>query len=212
MRQSRGFSLVEMLVVMAILAIVLSVAVPAMSEYLDRRKIINAAEAIYGELQLARAETISRSEEVHVRFAVDATDSSIWSIGVSTTAGCDPTITDVTDASACVLVVDDGDGNIHGTDPDGDGTPVTDNDDRVLHVLQSTDFPGVRIEGVTFGGNQSSFDPRRGTADSSGSVTLEFTRGGNQGVYEMRVILGMIGRVRICTPNNGNAVAGYTTC
>lgn len=194
MGKNRGFSLIELLVVLSILAVVLALAVPAMSDYLDRRKIISAAEAIYGELQYARAEAIARSATVYTRFSVDA---GIWSIGVSTTNNCDPTETVVTEADACVLVVDNGDG-------------VNDSNDLVRHVISSGNFPGVTIDSISVA--QTAFNPRRGTASPGATVTLGLVRGANQGSYEMRVILGLIGRVRICTPTGNEAVAGYTSC
>ncbi len=198
MREAPGFTLIELLVVLAILSIVLAVAVPGMSDYLDRRKIINAAEALYGKFQYAKSEAVARSENVSVAFHIDAGDNRIWNIGVSTTAGCDPTITDVTNASACVLVVDDGDG-------------VADNDDLVRHVTSSTGFPGVRLALQDFTGTETVFDFVRGTVDDAGTVRLTYARG-DGGTYEMRVRLGMVGRAVICTPSGANAVAGYTTC
>lgn len=205
----------EVLVVLAIVAIILYIAVPSMSEFMERRRIISAAEQIYSDLQYARSETIARSRPVHVSVHVDGTDDSIWAIGVSTTAGCDPTITDVTDASACVLVVDDGDGNVHG-EFDAGGAVITDTDDLMLHVTRSTDFPDVRITGNSIPGSNLEFDPMRGITDENGTLTLQYTRQGFGGgaVYEMRVIVARIGRVRICTPptDEGGTVTGYTIC
>ncbi len=217
MRQNRGFTIIELLLTVAILSIVLAVAVPSMSAYMEKRRIINAAEAVYSEMQYTRSEAIARSQTVYTSFNSNATDT--WSIGVSTTTGCDPTETVLTEADACVLVIDDGDGNIHGTDPDGDGTAVVDNDDLVMRVTSSTDFPGVimgdtsdPMDQVTFGAaTQAAFDPTRGVVAAGGTVALRLNKRGG-GSYEMRVILSPIGRVRICSPAGDTRVAGYTTC
>jgi type IV fimbrial biogenesis protein FimT len=208
-KDSRGFTLIEMMLVVTILGIVLSMAVPSLSSYMDRRRVIAAAEALYGEFQYARSEAIARSQDVFVSFSTDGSDT--WSVGVSTTGGCDPTETVVTAANACVMVIDDGDGNVHGTDPDGDGTDVTDNDDLVLRVMRSTNHPRIEMGNtamgaVTFGGGvtQARFDSTRGVvAGNGGTVALKL---GDD--HELRVILGQIGRVRICSPNG----VGYSQC
>jgi type IV fimbrial biogenesis protein FimT len=207
--QNRGFSLLELMLVLAILGIVLSMAIPSVSSYLDRRKVIRAAEAVYSEFQYARSEAIARSQTVYVSFDTDGSDT--WSIGVSTTSGCDPTQSDTTAADACVLVIDDGDGNVHGLDPDGDGTPIDDPEDLVLRVLRSSDFPDIMMGSddtpmgtVLFGGStQAAFNSTRGVVPNGSTVVVKL--GDDLG---LRVILGPIGRVRICSPTG----VGYSQC
>lgn len=229
MKQGRGFTLIELMVTVAVLGIILSIAVPSMSDYMDKRKVINAAEAVYGEFQYARSEAIARSQNVFVSFSTDG--SSTWSMGVSTSANCDPTQTIITAADACVLVIDDGDGDVHGTDPEGDGTVVNDTNDLVLRVLTSANFPGIEmgnvvneaapivppdgpaLVAVAFGAaTQTSFDPTRGVlGGSAGSVELRFN--GGDVIYDLRVVVGPIGRVRLCSPiSQGGGVPGYSQC
>ena len=69
LRKNRGFTLIEMLIVISILAILALVAGPAMSDYMDKQRVISVAEALYSELQLARTEAVSRSSKVYVKFS-----------------------------------------------------------------------------------------------------------------------------------------------
>lgn len=217
--REKGFTLIELLVVITILVAVTSFAAPSVSSYMDKRKIINAAEAVYSQLLFARSQAISRSENVHVNFGYsDATDATTWLMGVSTNETCelDPS-GDTTDANGipqlpdaadnCTLVIDDGDGTVHGVDG------AEDVDDLTYHVLSGVDFNGIELDadGTGAGGapNEITFNSTRGTAENV-TIYLVFSRGASQ--YEMRVVVGIIGRVRICTPNNNKGVPGYTTC
>lgn len=67
--ESRGFSLVELLITLAILTIALSIGVPSMSQWLQNNQIRNAAESIQSGLQLARAEAVRRNTPVRFQLA-----------------------------------------------------------------------------------------------------------------------------------------------
>jgi len=182
-----GFSLIETLSVTAITAILLSNAVPFIGEYYDQKRLIAAAEMIYGELQTARSEAIARSKDIYVKFDIDGGEN--WSLGASTVSGCNPT-DGLMDANPCYLDVDDGDG-------------VTTVADRVLKSNSNVDYPGIKITNVTFGSDQAKFDYVRGTA-KAGSIKLESANG-----YRLKVVTGLIGRVRMCSPAGPTHVAGY---
>jgi len=63
MRQ-RGFTLIELVVTMAVLALLLLAAVPSMGRWLDNTRIRNVSDSLQGGLQLARAEAIRRNQNV----------------------------------------------------------------------------------------------------------------------------------------------------
>jgi type IV fimbrial biogenesis protein FimT len=72
--RARGFSLVELLVVVAVLALVVMLGLPNISAWLQNTQIRNAAEAAISGLQLARAEALRRNRLV--RFSlVDTLDA-----------------------------------------------------------------------------------------------------------------------------------------
>jgi len=70
-----GFTLVEALVVVTILAILASLAVPTFSDALYKQRIQGAAEAVLSDLRWARTESIKRNKLVRVTF----TTGSTWS-------------------------------------------------------------------------------------------------------------------------------------
>ena len=211
MNRVKGFTLIELLIVVVIFGLLTSLALPSINSYIDKRKIINAAEAVYSQLQFARSQAISRSETINVNFAYsDNADASTWLMGLRAGGACDPTLVaaDADWANSCVLVTSDGDAD----EDTGDGT--VDTDDLVFHVISGADFNEVMLDadGTGTGGlpDATSFNPTRGTADQV-TINLTYLKGDSQ--YEMRVIVGRIGRVRICTPtDNGRAVPGYSEC
>ncbi|MEO8311453.1 MAG: prepilin-type N-terminal cleavage/methylation domain-containing protein [Caldimonas sp.] len=59
--QQRGFTLVELLVGMTLLAVLLGLGVPAMGTYLQNSKLASAASSYFSGLQMARTEAIRRN-------------------------------------------------------------------------------------------------------------------------------------------------------
>lgn len=201
MKQEKGFTLIELMVTLTVLAIIMAFAAPSLADFLNKRKVASAAEQLYSELQYARSEAISRSAATFVDFSANGTTT--WSVGVTITdGGCDPTVTTPTGTNACVLVIDDGDGTV---DP-GDGS--VDTGDLVLRVFGSAIHPGVTMSSVSFSPGATSyirFDPVRGTS-SNGTITLSHASG-----YQMNVVINNIGRARLCSPA-ANFIPGYPQC
>lgn len=133
----RGFSLLELLITITVLAIVTGIAVPSMQNAAEKRRTIAAAEEIYSQLQLARSEAISRSEPIYMNIAGGAS----WAIGISNDATCDPSDND----PACVL-------------------PDVTNNNPITHRFTVSDHSDVSIATTT---NQITFQSQRGTATSA---------------------------------------------
>jgi type IV fimbrial biogenesis protein FimT len=72
--RARGFSLVELLVVVAVLALVVMLGLPNISAWLQNTQIRNAAEGAISGLQLARAEALRRNRPVRFNL-VDTLDA-----------------------------------------------------------------------------------------------------------------------------------------
>jgi type IV fimbrial biogenesis protein FimT len=80
----RGFSLIELMIGVAILAILLSAVIPSFKVWIQNAKIRTAAESLKNGLQLARLEAIRRNERVF--FSLVGTDST-WSVQTVAASG-----------------------------------------------------------------------------------------------------------------------------
>jgi len=63
MRQ-RGFSMIEIVVTIAVLALLLFAAMPGLGTWLDNTRIRNVADSLQNGLQLARGEAVRRNQNV----------------------------------------------------------------------------------------------------------------------------------------------------
>lgn len=71
--KQRGVTLIEMMIGLAIVALVLFVAVPSFGIFLQNTQIRNAAGSVLDGLQLARNEAIRRNSPVRFQFVSDLT-------------------------------------------------------------------------------------------------------------------------------------------
>ncbi|MDO9071737.1 MAG: GspH/FimT family pseudopilin [Rubrivivax sp.] len=76
-RAGRGFSLIELMVTVAVLAVGLSVAAPSLSTQIANYRLRSAAEAVLNGLNYARAEAVRRNS--NVSFTLDASGAG-WTV------------------------------------------------------------------------------------------------------------------------------------
>jgi type IV fimbrial biogenesis protein FimT len=82
-----GFSLTELMVAVAMLAIIASIAVPSMSEIIRNQRAKSVAVDLVSDLSVARSEAIKRNSTVSIEPAADGWNKG-WSIkSGSTTIG-----------------------------------------------------------------------------------------------------------------------------
>lgn len=77
----RGLSLIEMMAVLAIIAILLMVGVPSMSDYLQNSRLRAVSEQLSSDLKAARVEALNRN-----RMTTFAVSASGWSYAVPSVA------------------------------------------------------------------------------------------------------------------------------
>jgi type IV fimbrial biogenesis protein FimT len=82
MKSCAGFTLIELIIVIVILAIMLFIALPNFAVWMQNTQIRTAGEAVLNGMQLARAEAIRRNVSVELR--MDA--SSGWTARVADTS------------------------------------------------------------------------------------------------------------------------------
>ena len=78
LKRQAGVSLVELLIGIAILAILISFGISSYRSWIQNSQIRNSAESVVNGLQLARAEALRRN--AYVRFNLTDANSSAWTI------------------------------------------------------------------------------------------------------------------------------------
>ncbi len=82
-RPTAGFTMVELLIAMSILAIVVGLGVPAMGSYLHNAKLASVTSSFYAGVQAARTEAIRRN--IQSQFVL--TDLPLSTVGLANAAG-----------------------------------------------------------------------------------------------------------------------------
>jgi type IV fimbrial biogenesis protein FimT len=79
----RGFTLVELMITLLILAIMVSFALPSFGRFIRDQRVKNAAFDVYASIILARSESIKRGSDVQV----NPTSTANWALGWSVVDG-----------------------------------------------------------------------------------------------------------------------------
>lgn len=85
-RMQRGVTLLEVMVVVAIVGIVAGLAVPSYQDTIERNRLKQAAESLKSDLQLARTEAIKRSQNVVLSSSQGT--AGAWCYGLNIASSC----------------------------------------------------------------------------------------------------------------------------
>lgn len=69
--RQQGYNLIEIVVVVGVLALLLAMGVPAMSDWIANSRVRTAAEGMLNGMQLARAEAVRRNSPVNLNIGAD---------------------------------------------------------------------------------------------------------------------------------------------
>jgi type IV fimbrial biogenesis protein FimT len=162
-RKTRGFTLVEMMVVMAILGIFLAIAVPSFRQMLMNFQIRALSESILNGLQLARSSAVQRNEQVQFELA---TSAGAYTLGWTVKTVSDGTVIQSRSAgeSSSVLIIDtvpalalsttvtfDGMGRVLAPAPPAPTSLNTINVDVPTSVMPAADSRDLRIRVLSGG-------------------------------------------------------------
>lgn len=79
-----GFTLVELLVSIAVLAIIVSIASPNFISISEQRRIVGAGDNLFASMRFAQSEALKRNARVHLVFQAGAN----WSYNICLTTDC----------------------------------------------------------------------------------------------------------------------------
>jgi type IV fimbrial biogenesis protein FimT len=86
-KKSRGLTLIELMIALAMLAVVASLAVPSFGAAADRTRLKAAAETLAADFADARLEAAQRGRPLHVAFS--AGPGWCWAVAATPGCGCD---------------------------------------------------------------------------------------------------------------------------
>jgi type IV fimbrial biogenesis protein FimT len=180
---SRGFSIVELMITLAVLGMLAMIALPNMGTWIQNTQIRTAAEGAYAGLTLARAEALKRNTTVRFQLTNDLTNTCSlnstgrnWVVSLADpTANCD---VDPSETVAPQIVQkragSEGSPNVEVA---GDGSFVF--------------FNGIGRAGV---GSMTTIDF---TSTANGACK---TPGGTEPMRCLRITISPGGQVRLCDP------------
>lgn len=84
MRSNNGFTLIELMVTIAIMAIIAVIAAPALQGFVDKTRLKGATDRLYADMQFARSEAVKRNSNVSISFST----GSNWCYGIHAGGAC----------------------------------------------------------------------------------------------------------------------------
>jgi type IV fimbrial biogenesis protein FimT len=185
-RLELGFTLVELMVTLAVMAIVLVAGVPSFIDFFDKNRVRGAADGVISLVSNARAESVKTDLDVNVAFTGSGT---AWCVGANAATppsggneagaagACDCTVT-----TECLV-------------------------SGARSAINVSAYPGVSIGTLPAA---LIFDSKLGAITPLGvrSVTLTSPRG----KYDLRVEINSLGQARLCVPATKPVIAGVSAC
>lgn len=185
--RNTGFTLVELMVTLAVLSITLVAAAPSFVDFFDKYRLRGAVDDVVSVISDARAASVKADRDVNV--SLGGANTSAWCLGANAAtepSGGDPVSPaadcDCTDASQCLV---------------GGGRLAVDvgQEGRVSVDSLATAF---------------AFDSKLGLKDPLAPSTATFTS--PRGRYALRVMVNALGQASVCTPTGKPAISGITAC
>jgi len=183
---SRGVSLIELIITIVVLAILVSIGVPQMRDFIEKRRVVGAAESVKDLILRARSEAIKQSSDI---FVTVCADSENWLVGAADDDGAG----ECSDAASFTVSTATRDGSVE---------PVR---MAVSAAGGSGNYPGVSL---TSNGGGFAFTSRGVLSDPSDAPQITMS----DGRWALRVEVNPLGRVKLCSGDDGINPGGYRAC
>jgi len=199
---TKGFTIIETLIAVAVLAIILSLALPSYQSIIEKRQVTSAAEQLTAFLSSMKGEAVKLNEDLALSYDID--DQCLGFQQTLDTCDCSAA------SNSCKVNYDyDRDGTIDAT---------------IDRAIRYSDFsyPDV-VTGITFtnqrgadagNGDLMVYDSVRGMLDHGYTEKLSISLVSATGLYALNVEVDPLGRVSVCNATTGGdfQVPGYGQC
>jgi len=190
--RDEGFTLIEMMVTIAVLTIIIAVAVPSFTAFLEKTRLRGAADALSSQFALARAEAVRADRSVTL--LVDGDDDA-WCSGARQFVEAGVLgITSATGSASCDCATKPAECVVAGN----------------RSVVVSTDYPGVLLQDSD--GTTAVFDQKTGAMVDLTTKTLKLRSEDNPTRFGLDVVTTPLGHARTCVPSGFASFGGFQPC
>ena len=186
-RSVRGFTLIELMITVAVVAILAVAAAPSLRDFFERYELRGATEDVLSALANARQGAVEADRNVKVRFSA-ATEN--WCVGGIQQA--DP-------AEGALVAVDPAPCQCE-TSP---ATCVVGGEPLIATAAG-------RDVTIAAGGTTITFDSKNGTLNPLTPQNVTFLS--KTGRYGLQVQISALGQARACRPSDKDTFPGFSTC
>lgn len=187
-QRSLGFTLVELMIVVAVVAVLAALALPSFRDYFDKAQVRGAADGLVTMIVDARGESVKRNRDVNISFTGN---SSVWCAGANgagepATAG-DPVLPGAATCNCSVANACDVGG-------------------REM-VVKSSDYKGVTVVALPAA---FVFSSQFGTVSPLGTTSL--TLNSPTSKFQLSLVTSPLGQTSVCVPSGKPVISGYPSC
>ena len=180
-----GFTLVEVMLTVVMIALTLALAIPSFKDQVDKRHLTNATEQIVSFVNTTQG-IASRTNQV-ITVSYSRTDANEWCVGATVgDTPCDCTETESDAADFCAI-------------------------DGQKYVLDNTHTGNLELMNAINGDGAYAFDPIRGIFTDMNDA-LEMKLRSRDDDFRLNVQVNSVGRVTTCSDSASHAVPGYHIC
>lgn len=184
--RNRGFSLIEVMMTVVLLAVSFVLAIPSFRDMVEKRQVTNGAEQLASFINTSQGISMRTNQVVTVSFDHDGLND--WCVGATLgETACDCDETEEGESDYCEI------------------------DSQHFVMNQGIAPQGELVHSISGDGTSYSFDPVRGLfTDMNDFLTMELQSKSQD--FKLNLMVIPTGKVTLCSKDADHAVPGYAEC